>query len=69
MTCSKICFTLFNAKILRIEIVALREDVFFGNIVAKADGKNFNIDSRPSDAIALAVRAHVPILVRPGGHG
>jgi bifunctional DNase/RNase len=56
-------FNLFNAKILRIEIVALKDDIFFGNIVAKADEKILDIDSRPSDAIALAVRAHVPILV------
>ena len=56
-------FTLLNGKILRVEIVALKEDIFFGNIVAEADGKIINIDSRPSDAIALAVRAHVPVLV------
>ena len=56
-------FNLFNAKILRIEIVTLKDDIFYGNIVAKADGKIMDIDSRPSDAIALAVRAHVPILV------
>jgi bifunctional DNase/RNase len=56
-------FTLFNGKILRVEIVALREDIFYGNIVAETDGKTINIDSRPSDAIALAVRAHVPVLV------
>jgi uncharacterized protein len=56
-------FGLFEAKILRIEIIALKDDIFYGNIVAKADGKILDIDSRPSDAIALAVRAHVPILV------
>jgi len=56
-------FTLFNGKILRVEIVALKEDIFYGNIVAETDGKIINIDSRPSDAIALAVRAHVPVLV------
>jgi bifunctional DNase/RNase len=56
-------FTLFNGKVLRVEIVALKEDVFYGNIVAETDGKTINIDSRPSDAIALAVRAHVPVLV------
>jgi len=56
-------FSQFNGKILRVEIVALKEDVFFGNIVAEKDGKIINIDSRPSDAIALAVRAHVPVLV------
>ncbi len=56
-------FTTFNAKIKRIEIVALKEDIFYGNIVAEVDGHETNVDSRPSDAIALAVRAHVPILV------
>lgn len=56
-------FGKFKARIKRVEIVALREEIFFGNIVADADGQEINIDSRPSDAIALAVRAHVPIYV------
>lgn len=56
-------FSTFNARIKRVEIVALRENIFYGNIVAESDGQVINIDSRPSDAIALAVRAHVPILV------
>lgn len=56
-------FTTFNAKVKRIEIVALKEDIFYGNIVAEVNGQETNVDSRPSDAIALAVRAHVPILV------
>lgn len=56
-------FTTFNAKIKRIEIVSLREDIFYGNIVAEVNGQETNVDSRPSDAIALAVRAHVPIFV------
>lgn len=58
-------FTTFGAHIKRVEIVALREDIFYGNIVAEAQGQTINIDSRPSDAIALAVRAHVPIMVDP----
>ena len=56
-------FHTLNAKIKRIEIVSLREDIFYGNIVAEVNGQETNVDSRPSDAIALAVRAHVPILV------
>jgi bifunctional DNase/RNase len=56
-------FTTFNAKIKRIEIVSLKEDIFYGNIVAEVNGQETNVDSRPSDAIALAVRAHVPIFV------
>jgi uncharacterized protein len=56
-------FNIFNARVLRAEIVALKEDVFYGNIVASAQDKIIDIDARPSDAIALAVRTHVPILV------
>lgn len=57
--------TAFNARVVRIEIVSLRADIFYGNIVVEQNGREVNIDSRPSDAIALAVRAHVPILVHP----
>jgi uncharacterized protein len=56
-------FSIFNATILRVEIVALKDDIFYGNIVAKTDERIIDVDSRPSDAVALAVRAHVPILV------
>jgi len=58
-------FGAFNARVLRIEIVKLQEEIFYGNIVAEVNGKEVNVDSRPSDAIALSVRAHVPILVNP----
>jgi uncharacterized protein len=56
-------FGVMNARILRVEVVALREDTFYGNIVVERNGQTINVDSRPSDALALAVRAHVPILV------
>ena len=56
-------FTTLNAKLKRIEIVSLKEDIFYGNIVADVGGYETKVDSRPSDAIALAVRAHVPIFV------
>lgn len=56
-------FGAFQARIKRIEIVKLQNEIFYGNIVAEADGREINVDSRPSDAIALSVRAHVPILV------
>ena len=52
-----------EARVLRVEVVALRDDTFYGNIVAEKDGNLLNIDARPSDALAIAVRAHVPILV------
>jgi hypothetical protein len=46
-----------------VEVTSLHDDTYYGNIVAEVDGRTLDIDSRPSDAIALAVRAHVPILV------
>ena len=58
-------FGAFNARIKRVEIIAMRDDIYYGNIVAEADGREIHVDSRPSDAIALAVRAHAPILVHP----
>ncbi len=56
-------FTSLNAQVLRVEVVALRDDTFYGNIVVELDGRTVNIDSRPSDALAVAVRTHVPIMV------
>jgi bifunctional DNase/RNase len=52
-----------NARLTRIEVVALRDDVFYANLVIEQNGRVIHIDSRPSDALALAVRAHVPVLV------
>ena len=54
---------ILGAKVLRVEVVALREDTYYGNIVTELNGRIVIIDSRPSDALALAVRTHVPILV------
>ncbi len=56
-------FNAFNARITRIEIVKLENDTYYGAIIADVNGKELRIDSRSSDAIALSVRAHVPILV------
>jgi len=54
---------IMNARLVRIEVISLREDVFYGNLVVETNGRMLNIDCRPSDALALAVRAHVSILV------
>jgi bifunctional DNase/RNase len=56
-------FTALGARVLRVEVVSLRDDTFFGNIIAEINGHILTIDSRPSDALALAVRTHVPIMV------
>jgi bifunctional DNase/RNase len=47
----------------RIVVTDLSQDVFYARIIIQLNGRAVEIDSRPSDAIALAVRARVPILV------
>jgi uncharacterized protein len=47
----------------RIAVTDLSDDVFYARIVLRQNGREVEIDSRPSDAIALAVRSRVPILV------
>ncbi|HZP26047.1 MAG TPA: bifunctional nuclease family protein [Dehalococcoidia bacterium] len=50
-----------GAKVNYILVNDLSNDTFFAKINLQADGRTLDIDSRPSDAIALAVRAQVPI--------
>ena len=52
-----------GAEVVQIVINELRNDVFYARIVLNQNGRRMEIDSRPSDAIALAVRVHVPIFV------
>jgi bifunctional DNase/RNase len=54
---------ILGARVIRVEVVSLRDDTYYGNIVVEEHERNINIDTRPSDALALAVRTHVPILV------
>ena len=54
-----------NARLLRVEVISLKDVVFYGNLVIERDGQTMEVDCRPSDALALAVRAHVPIMVLP----
>jgi uncharacterized protein len=52
-----------RASLKRIVVTDLRNDVFYAQLHLDAAGGPLTIDSRPSDAIALALRARVPILV------
>ena len=52
-----------GGEVDHIVISDLRNDVFYARIVMEANGKHLEIDSRPSDAIALAVRLHVPVFI------
>ncbi|MDQ3859624.1 MAG: bifunctional nuclease family protein [Actinomycetota bacterium] len=50
-----------EARVVRIAVTELRENTFFALITISVDGSEIEVDSRPSDAIALAVRADAPI--------
>ena len=52
-----------GAAVSHILVSELQDDTFYARIVVDIDGRHTEIDSRPSDAIALAVRARVPIYV------
>src|SRR5262245_36147309 len=53
-----------GARIMSVEVHDLRENTFYAQIIVScADGKTVESDSRPSDAIALALRAQAPIRV------
>jgi hypothetical protein len=52
-----------DASISQIRVSDLKNDTFYAEIVVVANGQELKIDSRPSDAIALAVRVSVPIFV------
>ncbi|HET7571797.1 MAG TPA: bifunctional nuclease family protein [Gaiellaceae bacterium] len=50
-----------GAQIVRITVTELRENTFYAHITVQQDGQELEVDSRPSDAIALAIRAEAPI--------
>jgi bifunctional DNase/RNase len=52
-----------GARIVSIVISDLIDDIFYARIVLDIAGRHVEVDSRPSDAIALAVRAKTPIYV------
>lgn len=52
-----------GGEVLRVVIMDLRDDVFYARITVRIEDREVEIDSRPSDAIALAVRVHVPVYV------
>lgn len=50
-------------RLERVEITKLADRTFYALLHLEADGRTLAIDARPSDAIALALRAHAPIFV------
>jgi uncharacterized protein len=52
-----------GVSVTRVEVTDLRENTFYASIILCREGKTFAIDARPSDAIALALRADCSIRV------
>ena len=50
-----------DVEVLHVTVTELRENTFHASITVKQNGSEIEIDSRPSDAIALAIRADAPI--------
>jgi len=56
-------FGRLNVQVTRVVITDLRDDVYYATLQLAGPGGTFTLDTRPSDAIALAIRAKVPVLV------
>jgi uncharacterized protein len=56
-------FGRIKVSLTRVVITDLRDDVFYAIIYLNGGGPEFQLDARPSDAIALAIRAKAPVLV------
>jgi bifunctional DNase/RNase len=53
-----------GVKLMRVEVTDIRENTYYAALHMEVGGKPIVVDSRPSDAIAIAIRMEVPIMVR-----
>jgi len=54
---------LLNARLEKVIISSIKDDVYYATLIVTHEGKSLEIDARPSDAVALALRAHVSLWV------
>lgn len=59
----KSIITALKAKVARIIIHDIQENTFYAKVILEANGNLVEIDARPSDSIALALRTNAPIFV------
>ncbi len=52
-----------SVSVERVIVNDLRDGIFFARLILSRDGKHYDVDSRPSDAIAMAVQMGAPIFV------
>jgi bifunctional DNase/RNase len=50
-----------EAEVVRVDVTHLKDNTFYARITLRRNGGTLEVDSRPSDAIALAVRCDAPI--------
>ena len=53
----------FSGKVNSVCITTIEDSTFYAEVTLELNGKTYELDSRPSDALALAVRCEVPIYV------
>ena len=53
-----------DGEVQRVTVTELRDGTYYAVIALRRDGRDVEIDARPSDAIALALRATAPVFVR-----
>jgi bifunctional DNase/RNase len=60
----KAAFNNFGIEVLMVKITEVKNNTLFGKLILRQNGKILSLDSRPSDATAIAVRTNSPIYVK-----
>lgn len=53
----------FDAQVERVDIVDLKEEIFYAELVISLKGEELRLDARPSDSIALALKYGAPVFI------
>ncbi len=53
----------FDAQVERVDIVDLKEEIFYAELVITLNGEELRLDARPSDSIALALKYDAPVYI------
>lgn len=53
----------FEAEVVEVNIVDLKESIFYAELIISAGGTSFRLDARPSDSIALALKFKAPVFI------
>ena len=59
----KIIMQMFNTRLRRVVINDLQDSTYYARLVLESDGKETEVDARPSDSVALALRFKAPVFV------